>query len=110
MNLIEAPPDSPEMQLRPTALATHGERVAPETFLEALAANYATEEAMLAEFGFARVRDDWLERAARLGEQITARTGRETYTGIFETIDAEGNLVLRLPEGRKVIAAADVHF
>ncbi|PJN95168.1 hypothetical protein CNY89_10090, partial [Amaricoccus sp. HAR-UPW-R2A-40] len=35
--------------------------------------------------------------------------GREV-TGLFETIDATGALVLATPEGRVTLPAADVHF
>lgn len=110
VNLAEAPPDDPDMAVRPTSLATHGDLVGPEEFLEALASYYATEEAVLAQLGFQRIRDEWLERAARLGEVITARTGRETLTGVFETVDDDGNLILLTDAGRKVISAADVYF
>ena len=79
VNLAKAPPDTSDMMLRPTALAIHGDSVAPEDFLEALASYYATQEAVLAELGFRRIRDEWLERAARLGEVITAHRARHVH-------------------------------
>ncbi len=82
----------------------------PETFLSVLASNFATQEAKLAAMGFARIRQDWLRHAARIGEEITARTGREEITGVFDTIDSEGNLVLITAKGPRTIAAADVYF
>ena len=48
--------------------------------------------------------------AARLGEVITARTGREEIVGRFETIDEHGQLVLETPDGRRAVPAADVFF
>ncbi|SLN41464.1 Bifunctional ligase/repressor BirA [Roseisalinus antarcticus] len=111
VNLAEAPPDRPEMDFRPVSLKEQGgEAVDPEAFLDVLASNYATQEAILSRIGFARVRSEWLGNAARLGEVITARTMREEITGTFETIDDEGNLVLGTADGQRVIPAADVYF
>lgn len=110
VNLAVVPDGVQDAAFPPTALSEHGDAVSPEAFLEELAANYATEEAIFAELGFARIREDWLKRAARLGEVITARTSREEITGTFESIDEAGNLILRTPKGAQVIAAADVYF
>lgn len=87
-----------------------GVRVTPEVFLDHLAEAYAKWEARFVTYGFAPVRDAWLSRAARLGEVITARTGQESRTGTFETVDADGALVLKTAKGREAIAAADVFF
>jgi BirA family transcriptional regulator, biotin operon repressor / biotin---[acetyl-CoA-carboxylase] ligase len=108
-----APPDAPAgaTAFRPVALAGEGgEPVSPETFLTTLADAFATQEAKLATFGFPRIREDWLRHAARIGEEITARTGKETIKGIFDTVDQDGNLILITSRGPRSIAAADVFF
>jgi BirA family transcriptional regulator, biotin operon repressor / biotin---[acetyl-CoA-carboxylase] ligase len=87
-----------------------GQAVSPEDFLTVLAGNYATQEAKLATFGFARIREDWLRHAARIGEVITARTGKDVVKGIFDTVDEDGNLVLITGMGPRAIPAADVFF
>ncbi len=110
VNLTHTPEDVRDASFPPVALSEHGDVVTPETFLNALAANIATEEAIFAELGFAKIRDNWLKRAARLGEVITARTSRDEITGTFESVDALGNLILRTPKGAQVISAADVYF
>ena len=95
----------------PVAVADDGGPVVdPEDFLTHLANAYATEEGKLDAFGFARIREDWLRHAARLGEVITARTGTDEITGVFETVDEAGNLMLRTPKGLRAISAADVFF
>ena len=97
--------------LRPVSLLSEtGVAVTPEEFLTVLARCYAEEEARFATLGFAAIRAAWLSRAARLGEVITARTGRVEMTGTFETVDDAGNLVLITAGGRQAIAAADVFF
>jgi len=115
VNLTAAPtpPDAPTgaTKFRPVSLLGEGgERVTPEKFLTTLADAYATQEGKLAALGFARIREDWLRHAARIGEEITARTGRETIKGIFDTIDPDGNLILITSRGPRSIAAADVFF
>ncbi len=87
-----------------------GQRIGPEAFLQALAPAYAHWENTLITQGFAPLRDEWLANAARLGEVITARTGKFTYQGRFETIDLQGNLMLRTPSETLAIPAADVFF
>lgn len=91
-------------------LAETGLRLTPESFLDALAVAYARREAQFQADGFAALRTDWLAHAARLGEVIRARTGLETREGVFESIDATGNLILRMSQGPVAISAAEVFF
>jgi BirA family biotin operon repressor/biotin-[acetyl-CoA-carboxylase] ligase len=111
VNLTTAPEGVQNATFAPTSLrAAGGWDVDPVDFLSVLADAYATQEANLDNYGFARIRDDWLSKAARLGEVITARTGREDITGRFETVDLDGNLVLQTTQGPRVIPAADIYF
>ena len=97
--------------LRPVSVVSGtGVAIGPEAFLDLLAPAYARAEAQFVTYGFEPIRHAWLARAARLGEVITARTSREEVTGIFETVDGAGNLVLSTPTGRRAIAAAEVFF
>lgn len=91
-------------------LSETGLRVTPERFLETLAPAYARWEAVLTSQGFAPLREAWLSHAARLGEPIRARTGKDTHYGVFETIDSSGNLILTTATGRLAIPAAEVFF
>lgn len=111
VNLAHVPQGVTDATFAPTSLAAEGgDIVSPQDFLTLLAGCYATQEDKLAALGFARIRQDWLKNAARLGEEITANTGRETITGIFDTIDNDGNLVLITAKGPRAIPAADVYF
>jgi BirA family biotin operon repressor/biotin-[acetyl-CoA-carboxylase] ligase len=113
VNLIAAPDPS---QVEPGAvppvslLQETGLRITPATFLDALAPAYARWDATFIAEGFAPLRSAWLSHAARLGEPIRARTGAETREGVFETIDAQGNLILRMSHGSVAIPAAEVFF
>ena len=113
VNLIAAPPaDGVEPgAVRPVSvLAETGQRVAPEAMLDALAPAFAGWERQLRAYGFGPVRDAWLTRAARLGETVTARMARRSLTGTFETVDETGAIVLKTPDGRRAIAAAEIFF
>jgi len=113
VNLIAAPEVTevePGALIPVSLLQATGKRVTPEAFLDALAAAYATWEATFITEGFGPIRAAWLAHAARLGEPIKARTGDTTREGIFETIDATGNLILRTPAATLAIPAAEVFF
>lgn len=113
VNLIAAPPASavePGAVPPVSLLQETGLRLAPEAFLNALAPAYAAREAAFRQGGFAALRPDWLAHAARLGEVIRARTGTETREGVFDTVDAAGNLILRQKDATLAIPAAEVFF
>lgn len=91
-------------------LSETGLRITPEVFLDHLAPAYARREALFTAQGFAPLREAWLAHAARLGETIRARTGKDTQLGVFDTIDSQGNLILMTATGRLEIPAAEVFF
>lgn len=113
VNLASAPdPETLEPEaVPPIALDdVMGGTIGPENFLELLGPSYAYWEDQFVSRGFAPIRAAWLDRAARLGELITARTGRQDLIGTFETVDEAGNLILTNAEGRHAIPAAEVFF
>jgi BirA family biotin operon repressor/biotin-[acetyl-CoA-carboxylase] ligase len=77
-------------------------------FLGHLARAHAAREAAFATYGFAPIREAWLQHAARRGALITARLTGEEITGTFETVDENGYLVLGTAHGLRHIAAAEV--
>ena len=58
--------------------------------------------------GFADVRAKWLKFAAGLGCDIAVATPTQRLEGRFETIDAQGRLVLQTSSGRTTVEAGDV--
>ncbi|WP_136634990.1 biotin--[acetyl-CoA-carboxylase] ligase [Pseudooceanicola onchidii] len=110
---LAAAPGAEEVEaraLRPVALTEAGAQTTPEEFLTFLAPAFARYEAQFTTYGFAPIRTEWLNRAAHLGDVITARTGTDETTGTFETIDDTGRLILATAQGRTAIAAADIFF
>ena len=59
--------------------------------------------------GIAEIRKSWLERGHDIGKEITVRLPTEEKRGIFEGLDADGALILALPNGeREFVTAGDV--
>ena len=113
VNLSQAPQAG---QLEPGAVAPVcvraqiGADLCPEAFLDLLAPAYARREAQFAAAGFAAIRADWLERAARIGETVRARTPRKEFAGTFESVDEAGCIVLSSGQERVAIPAAEIFF
>ncbi len=82
----------------------------PQEFLPALARAFARLETEFAAYGFAPIRQEWLHHAARLGETVTARLPNREVTGLFETIDDTGALVLATAKGHITLPAAEIFF
>lgn len=112
VNLAAAPPAEAlePGAVPPVALADAGIAVTPEAFLDRLAGTYAAREDQFRRDGFAATRGDWLARAARLGQPVTARLPGREVAGVFRTVDDTGALVLDTPQGRQALPAAEVFF
>ncbi len=93
-----------------TALADHGVGVTAETFVEALADTFARWVQRWRTGGLLPVRDRWVARAHPIGTALAAQLpDHSRIDGLFDGLDADGALILRLADGgRRVIHAADV--
>lgn len=113
VNLVEAPEATalePEAMMPTSVLSATGIRLTPEEFLDLLAPAFADWDARLTTYGFDPLRRAFLNRAAKRGEVITARTARDSFTGTFTDIDADGALVLTGAKGPVTLPAADIFF
>lgn len=78
--------------------------------LEAFARSFLSRANTWIEEGFPPIRKAWLAHAISLGKEIEVRLPKETLTGTFEDLDADGVLQLRLADGSvKAISAGDVY-
>jgi len=101
----------PELPDRPaTSLAEHGAAVDAAIFLETLVEAFARWLGRWRGEGLAPIRARWIERAHPPGTALTARfPDGGAADGLFERLDADGALILRLADGTtRVIHAADV--
>ncbi|MEO3431775.1 biotin--[acetyl-CoA-carboxylase] ligase [Inquilinus sp. CAU 1745] len=61
--------------------------------------------------GFELIREAWLERARGLGGEVRVRLETDSFAGLFEDIDMNGALIVRLGDGtRRRVNAGDVFF
>lgn len=101
----------PEGLDRPvTSLAAHGAQITPADFLETLAEAFARWLKRWRGEGLGPLRERWTARAHPVGTALSARLpDGSAVDGLFERLDADGALILRLADGsRRVIHAGDV--
>ncbi|MGF1446588.1 MAG: biotin--[acetyl-CoA-carboxylase] ligase [Pikeienuella sp.] len=112
VNLAAAPP-LPQRPGAPVATSVVGEGghlIAPEAALDRLAPRLEHWIARHATEGFGPLRSAWLGRAEGLGRRIVARLPGAEHAGIYEDVDAAGQLVLREQAGVLRISAAELYF
>lgn len=111
VNIVSAPEGRAALcDFLPAATAAEGAGLIPvfrDIYLEALEKYYRQWQ----QDGFAPIREAWLEQAAHLGEEITARLPNTRVNGIFEGIDSNGALMIREKTGiTRCITSGEVHF
>jgi BirA family biotin operon repressor/biotin-[acetyl-CoA-carboxylase] ligase len=106
VNCVTHPDDTPYPA---TDLASAGADVAPKTLFQALSASM---QQRLGEWrrgeGFARIRADWLARAAGLGERISVRLPDREFAGRFAGLDEVGRLLVMQAGQLTTVTAGDV--
>jgi BirA family biotin operon repressor/biotin-[acetyl-CoA-carboxylase] ligase len=109
---VEGYPDVTEGGYPATSLREAGVKpVALQDILARYIAGFAHWRERWQNEGIAAVREAWLERAARLGEDITVRLPGSQLNGRFSGLDEGGALLLDLTDGsRRTITAGDVFF
>lgn len=107
VNLAFHPTDTDRVA---TSLAAQGVAVDPADFIETLAEAFARWVERWRGEGIDVVRRRWVACAHPVGTPLTARLpDGSAVDGLFEGLDAEGALILRLADGtRRVIHAGDV--
>lgn len=110
VNVVASPDADADAAFAPISLAEFGVEDTATDLLTRLAHQTTAFETTLTTEGFAPIRKAWLDRAAKIGETITARTTQDTFTGVFDTIDDTGQLVLSGAKGQVVVPAGDVFF
>src|SRR5579871_207160 len=108
-NVVAAPEGTPTPA---TSLHALGLEVTAETLFAALSDNWAECRGIWdGGRGFAEIRRRWLALAAGLGQPVAVHTGSAAVTGIFETIDDTGCMIVKTSTADRVpISAGDVHF
>lgn len=108
MNIVAAP----ETDQKTVALNDHAIRpMQPIDVIKAFLPAYEKWCQQARAQGFPALRDEWLDRAAFAGQQITARLANGTVlTGEFQGLNGQGALVLQGENGHHVVTAADIYL
>lgn len=108
-NVIAAPEGTPTPA---TSLRAIGVETSAEQLFTALSDSWAECRGIWDQgHGFGEIRRRWLALAAGLGQPVAVHTGNATVSGIFDTIDDTGCMIVQTSCGNRVpISAGDVHF
>jgi BirA family biotin operon repressor/biotin-[acetyl-CoA-carboxylase] ligase len=109
INLAHFPPDTefPAISVACAAGLTSDLNAALACLATRMAAWYEIWE----QRGFARLRENWMARAQGLGRPIRARLAESEMEGVFESLDEDGALLLRVSDGMlKRITAGEIFF
>jgi BirA family transcriptional regulator, biotin operon repressor / biotin---[acetyl-CoA-carboxylase] ligase len=109
VNVVAAPEGTPTPA---TSLRALGLDISAERLFTALSDGWAEYRGIWDKGkGFGEIRRRWLALAAGLGQPVTVHTGQAMVSGIFDTIDDTGCMIVRMSTGEKIpISAGDVHF
>lgn len=107
VNLAHHPRDTDRVA---TSLAAYNVAVDPADFNETLADSFARWVERWRGEGMDVIRRHWVNHAHAIGTPLTARLpDGSAVDGLFECLDSDGALILRLADGtRRVIHAGDV--
>ncbi|KPB01698.1 hypothetical protein SU32_07120 [Ahrensia marina] len=109
VNIVAHPEDTPYPAMH---LNEKNAALTPQDMFQYLAESFArTLDEWADGRGKALIRDYWLAHVRGMGQTIIVNLASERLQGIFDGIDADGVLSLRLPSGKvKEISAGDVFF
>jgi BirA family biotin operon repressor/biotin-[acetyl-CoA-carboxylase] ligase len=108
-NVVAAPEGTP---IPATSLVALGVKASAEQLFTALSDSWAECRGIWDwGRGFSEIRRRWLALAAGLGQPVAVHTGNATVSGVFDTIDDTGCMIVKTSSGAAVpISAGDVHF
>lgn len=85
--------------------------ISPKDFLNRFLVSFEKYKALYEEEGFAEIKALWLVRAKGIGQSIKVRGAQDTKYGVFDGLDDDGALILRLDNGEtQRIRAGEVHL
>ena len=105
---IVGKPNLENSSYQATALKEYGFQLDRTDFLRYYLQNFAEDMVKYRQNGFAAIREQWLNMALNLQQEIVVKTEKETRKGIFLTLDDNGYLILKTEQGQERIIAGDL--
>ena len=91
-----------------TSLADFKVNIDRITFLKNLVQNFDALTAIYKHKGFENIRKSWLDKAYNRGKKIVVKQYNQELSGIFDSIDDNGWLVIKTQKGVQKIITGDV--
>ena len=91
-----------------TSLLNEGFELDKNIFINNFIKNFEDLRNNINTFGFNVIRNEWLNFAYKLKKEIKVKIDDIEYIGVFDTIDEEGALVLKIDSNIKKFYSADV--
>ncbi len=109
INCAHSPDDA---EFPATNLASAGMDIAPAALFDRIAIRFHEFYGIWSPAnGFAGIRSQWLKFAAGVGKPIRVRLGSGQVDGIFDSLDAGGQLILLESNNKKtIVTAGDIFF
>lgn len=105
VNIAGHPPETPYPA---THIGAYLPSVTPSIVLSRFCRSFAMAYGRWQTEGFAALREAWMARAWRLGEEVRLRPSGEMIHGRFLGIDEGGAMMLELPEGVRRFTAGEM--
>jgi BirA family transcriptional regulator, biotin operon repressor / biotin---[acetyl-CoA-carboxylase] ligase len=62
-------------------------------------------------YGFSKIRQLWLKKAYKIGEVVTITDIKNRISGVFETIDKDGAMKIKIASGEKyTMSTGEIFF
>lgn len=106
---IASSPDG--MPYRTTSLLSEDAYVPAGQLLQCFVVELQKWRSLWLQDGFSPIRSAWMNHAMGVGAEVTANLSDRSITGVFQDLDSDGALRLRLPDGTVMtISAGDIVF
>lgn len=78
------------------------------TFLHKFLTQFTQDIEIYKKQGFSQLKEQWLQKAYKLGQEIIIKNEQTTKKGLFLTLDDNGYLILKTKQGKEKIIAGDL--
>lgn len=105
VNIDSFPSDT---NFKATSLLNEGFELDKNILINNFIKNFEILQNKINSFGFGVIRNEWLEFAYKIKEEIKVKIDDIEYVGVFDTIKKDGALVLKIGDCEKNFYSADV--